>query len=318
MTKVTIVQVIYNHKKFIEPIFTAIFNQTYKDFKVVAVISGNEDGGKELLQEKFPQVEIVDPGYNIGFAKGHNLVFAKYNSEFFQLVNPDLILEPDYIENILKAFENPKIGAATGKLLRYDFKNNKKTNIIDSTGVVVEKSGRGSDRGQHEEDRGQYDNSILIQASSGAGPMYRKSALESIKYINKGEVQFFDEDFHSYWEDVDLGLRMGNAGWESVFAPSALGYHGRGAGSHKGGYKDIWGFVKFHKSLPLTIRKLNYTNHIFMYIKNTKWLYPQFYLREFLMLIYLIMFERDTLRVVPQMLKFLPTMWKKRDFVKRI
>src|SRR6185295_1105828 len=116
MPKVTIVQVVYNTRRFIEPVFSAIFSQTFKDFNVVAVISGNEDGGKELLMEKFPQVEIIDPGYNIGFAAGHNLVFARYKSDFFQLVNPDMIMEPEYIENILKAFGDPKVGAATGKL----------------------------------------------------------------------------------------------------------------------------------------------------------------------------------------------------------
>ena len=120
MPKVTVIQVIYNNRKFIEPVFSAIFAQTYKDFNVVAVISGNEDKGKELLMEKFPAVEIIDPGYNIGFAAGHNLVFSKYPSEFFQLVNPDLIMEPDYIENILKTFDDPKVGAATGKLYQVD------------------------------------------------------------------------------------------------------------------------------------------------------------------------------------------------------
>ncbi|MEK7161395.1 MAG: glycosyltransferase, partial [Patescibacteria group bacterium] len=110
MNKVIIVQVIYNTKRFIEPVFNAIFSQTHKNFEVVAVISGNDDGGKELLAEKFPLVKIIDPGYNIGFAKGHNLVFEKYNNlspalpklgegdnkdyftNFFQLVNPDMIM----------------------------------------------------------------------------------------------------------------------------------------------------------------------------------------------------------------------------------
>ncbi|MFI5205360.1 MAG: glycosyltransferase, partial [Candidatus Paceibacterales bacterium] len=98
MPRVTIVQVLYNHRRFIEPVFSAIFAQTFKDFNVVAVISGNDDGGKELLMEKFPRVEIIDPGYNIGFAAGHNLVFSKYDSEFFQLVNPDMLMESNYVE----------------------------------------------------------------------------------------------------------------------------------------------------------------------------------------------------------------------------
>src|ERR1700722_17493105 len=120
MAKVTVIQVVYNNRQFIEPVFSAILNQTCKDIEVVAVISGNSDGGKELLMEKFPKVTIIDPGYNIGFAAGHNLFFSAKggsasggnNSEFFQLVNPDLILEKDYIEEMLKAFTDEKVGAA--------------------------------------------------------------------------------------------------------------------------------------------------------------------------------------------------------------
>ena len=181
MPKVTVVQVIYNSKKYIQPVFEAIFRQTFKDFNVVAVIAGNADGGKEFLSEKFPQVEIIDPGYNIGFAKGHNLVFEKYPSDFFQLVNPDLIMEPNYIEEILKAFEDPKVGAATGKLLRYDFENNQPTKTIDSTGVSISKSGRARDRGQHEIDYHQFDDLTSVDAVSGAGAMYRREALKAIK-----------------------------------------------------------------------------------------------------------------------------------------
>ena len=173
MPKVTIIQVIYNNKPWIERVSSAIFNQSFKDFNVVAVISGNDDGSKGLIQSKFPQVEVIDPGYNIGFAKGHNLVFNKYEqAEFFQLVNPDLILEPNYIEEVLKAFKDEKVGAATGKLYKIsNFKfqiSNEIQNpkIIDTTGVSISKSGRARDRGQHEVDKGQYDSIVNIYAIS--------------------------------------------------------------------------------------------------------------------------------------------------------
>lgn len=322
MPKVTVVQVIYNSRRFIEPVFSAIFSQTYKDVKVVAVISGNEDGGKELLAEKFPQVEIIDPGFNIGFAAGHNLVFNKYDSEFFQLVNPDLIVEPNYIEEMLKAFDDEKVGAATGKLYQADRKliegpfSSLKSYILnhkflDTTGVSISKSGRARDRGQHEVDNHQFDKLTSVQAVSGAGCMYRRSALQATSY----NLQAFDEDFHSYWEDVDLSWRMANMGWKNVFVPSAIGYHGRGASSSPGGYKNIFGFIKHHRQISSRIRQLNYQNHIFMYIKNSRYLYPQFFVREFFMFWYILFFEASTLKILPAMLKLLPKMWSKRVII---
>ncbi len=317
MPRVTVVQVVYNNRRFIEPVFSAIFSQTFKDFNAVAVIAGNDDGGKELLREKFPQVEIIDPGYNIGFAAGHNLVFEKYDSDFFQLVNPDLVMEPDYIERLIKAFDDSRVGAATGKLLRYDFDRQGKTDIIDSTGVTIGKSGRARDRGQHEVDNGQYDRLTLVAAVSAAGAMYRKEALDNIKYpISNIKNEYFDEDFHSYWEDVDLSWRLTNAGWKNIFVPLAIGYHGRGAGSSENGYADVTGFIKHHKKLSPRIRQLNYRNHIFMYIKNSPWFYPQFFVRELFMLGYVILFETGTLGIVPSMLKLLPKMWRKRKYIR--
>lgn len=323
MSKVTVIQVIYNTRRFIEPVFSAIFAQTYTDIRVVAVISGNDDGGKALLIEKFPQVEIIDPGYNIGFARGHNMIFDKYDSEYFQLVNPDLILEPDYIEKMVAAMDAEKqTGAATGKLyqisgndfdLPRDVFNGQKIlyQTLDTTGVVIYKSGSARDRGQHEIDTGQYDNMADVQAVSGAGSLYRKSALSAIK----DSSQYFDEDFHSYWEDVDLSWRMSNAGWRNIFVPTAVGYHGRGAGSSKNGYRDVVGFIAHHKTLSPRIRQLNYKNHIFMYIKNSKWLYPQFFVREFCMVVYIILFEASTLLVIPNMLQTLSKIWKKRKTI---
>lgn len=331
MSKITIIQVIYNSRRFIEPCFSAIFNQTYKDFRVVAVIAGNNDNGKELLQGKFPQVEIIDPGYNIGFAAGHNLVFEKFDSEFFQLVNPDLILEPSYIENILKAFNDPKVGAATGELYQIDkqaiemgtISLRDGAHLLDTTGVTIAKSGRARDRGQHEPDNGQYDNIIQVQAVSGAGCMYRSSALQAMRLLTAHyplptKFEYFDEDFHSYWEDVDLSWRMANAGWINIFAPLAIGYHGRAAGSSRGGYLHAVDFIKHHRALSPRVRELNYQNHIFMYIKNSRHFYPQFFVREFFMFLYVLFFEISTLKVIPQMLKLLPKMWGKRMLIKKM
>ncbi len=315
MTKVTVIQVVYNNRRFIEPVFSAIFKQSFKDFQVVAVIAGNEDGSKELLKEKFPQVIIIDPGYNLGFAAGHNLVFKEYPSEFYQLVNPDLILEQDYIEEMLKAFDDPKVGAATGKLYqadRQDIEDNtikpRIDKILDTTGVTIAKSGRARDRGQHEKDNGQYDALVDVQAVSGAGPMYRREALEAVKDNN----EYFDQSFHSYWEDVDLSWRLANAGWKNIFVPSAIGFHGRGASSSKKGYVDIIGFIKHHKQISSRIKQLNYKNHILMYVKNSPRLYPQFFIREFFMFFYVLLFEISTLKVVPEMLRLLPRVWRQR------
>lgn len=316
MAKVIAIQVYYNHRRFVDKVFPAVLNQSHKDLEFVVVIAGNDDGGKEYIQEKYPQVKIIDPGYNIGFARGHNEFFAQADAEFFQLVNPDLILEPNYIEEMLKAFGDSHVAAATGKLLQYDFENDRKKNVFDTTGVVYAKSGRARDRGQHEEDHGQYDQARNVIAVSGAGPMYRKSALETVKYQREdGRVEYFDEDFHTYFEDVDLGLRFISAGFKNVFVPSAVGYHGRGVGSTKGGYKNTGTFIKHHQKIAPWIRQLNYKNHIFLAIKNFPRFYLQFFVREFFYNCYVLVFETGTFKVWPEFFRQLPMIWRKRKYI---
>lgn len=330
MPRVILVQVVYNHRRFIPQVFSAVRAQTFRDLKMVAVIAGSQDGSKNYITEHYPEVEIIDPGYNIGFAKGHNLVFAKYDCDFFQLVNPDLIMTPAYVEELVKVFDEQKdglkdgvkagtrIGAAAGKLLFYNFDDNRPTEKIDSTGVVIYQSGRARDRGQHEEDHGQYDADLNVMAVSGAGAMYRKSALEEIKYRRlDGTLEYFDEDFHSYWEDVDLSWRMIHADYACRYAPFAVAFHGRGAGSSEAGYKKVAAFIEHHKTISPAVRQLNYKNHIFMYLKNSPKPHWKFFAREFFMLGYIILFEIGTLKVIPELFRQLPAMWQKRKYIQK-
>lgn len=315
--KVAIIQQVYKSRRYLEPVYAAIAAQTHKDIEVFCQIVDDDGGCKEFIQKNYPSIKILEPGYNIGFSRGHNEIFASSDAEFFQLVNPDLILEPNHVEEMLKVFADPKAGAATGKLLRYNFDENKATNIIDTTGVIAYKTGRARDRGQHEVDNGQYDNQTDLISVSGAGPMYRKAALESVKYKNaEGRFEYFDESFHSYWEDVDLGWRMVNVGWKCKFVPSAVAYHGRQAGSSPGGYKKFFAFVKFHSKMNPRIRQLNYKNHIFMFIKNSPKWYPKFFLRELFMLGFVTVFETSTLKIIPTLFRQLPGIWQKRKYIK--
>lgn len=304
MPKITVQLVVFNSKTYLKQVFSSVYNQTYKDFEVIVVICGNDDGSKEYILENWPKVKIIDPGKNLGFAGGHNLAFKQAQGEFVQIIGNDLLLDPTYLQEQINAFVDPKVASSTGKLFGYDFDQNKSKEVLDTTGVVLYANGRARDRGQHEKDEGQYDNKYLAAAVSGAAPMYRMSALR--------EVGYFDAEFFMYWEDVDLGLRLLHAGYKNVFAPKAVGYHGRGSGSSKEGLRDVSGLKRHRDTISLFTRRLNFKNHIFVVLKNFPKLSVGFFIREFLMLGYIIVFETKTLRVVPEFLKQLPGMLAKR------
>ena len=351
MAKVAIVQMVYNGMKYIPQSFDSMVNQTYKDVEVIAVINGNADGGKEYIQQHYPSVRIIEPSENLKFVRGHNLIFETVDAEFFQLVNQDLILQPTYVEAILQAFADPAVGAANGKIFQYDFDANVASDVLDTTGIVVSKNGRGKSRGQNEQDTGAYDSQLEIVGVDGAACMYRKSALEVVKMPcalsssrmrgsklasraasnarletsvdsrlrgnDREGFEYFDVDFEMYWEDVDLSLRLQNAGFKCRFVPAAVGYHGRTAGSSKKGYKDVAAFKEHHKKLPTWIKEYNYKNHIFLVIKNFPQFYWKFFVREFFMLGYICVFETSTLKILPTMIRQLPAMWRKRKWIQK-
>ena len=307
--KVSVITLPFRKTHLIKPVYDAIFAQTHKDLEVIAVINDSADGSKEIIQQQYPQVKIIEPGKNLFFAAGNNLGIKNSTGEFIQLVNDDLLLEPNYIEEILKAFADSKVAAATGKILRYDFAKNQKTKIIDTTGVVMASSGRARDRGQNQIDHGQFDKNDEVFGVSGAGPTYRKSALEKVKY----EQEYFDEDFVMYWEDVDLSWRLRNANYVINYVPRAVAYHGRTAGQAEGGYLHLLKFIRHHKKLSRQVLKWNYKNHILMYIKNAKHIWhPAFILRELAMLGYIVVFETGTLKVLTGLFRQMPRILAKR------
>lgn len=319
MAKVTLVQVVYNAMKYIPKSFDSMVNQTYRDIEIVAVITGNEDGSKEYIQEHYPTVIIIDPGQNLRFVRGCNLVFEKHqNTDFFQLVNNDLWLEPNYVEKMIEAFDNPRVGAAQGKIYQYNFETQQQSKLLDTTGIIYGKNGGGRSRGQHELDNGQYDDKKELLIVDGAAPMFRRSALEAIKYQRPdGTFEYFDVDFDMYWDDSDISMRLVYAGYKCIFVPEAIAYHGRTASSSEGGYKKVLAFIKFHKKIAPWIRQNNYKNHIFLFIKNSPKWYLQFFVREFFYQIFVLIFEVSTLKILPTLFKQLPLIWKKRKYIQK-
>lgn len=307
--KVSVIILPFRRTGLIKPVFDAIFAQTHKDLEVIAVLNDSQDGSKEVLQSEFPLVKVVDAGKNLYFTGGNNLGIRESSGEFIQLVNDDLILEPTYIEEILKAFLNPKVASATGKILRYDFTKHEKTDVIDTVGIVLSKSGRARDIGQLQKDLGQFDQEMEVFGGSGAAVMYRKSALEQVKY----QQEYLDEDFVMYWEDVDMAWRLQNKGYTAKYMPKAIAYHGRTAGQSKGGYLHLLKFIKHHSKMSRQVLRWNYKNHILMYLKNTKYIHPLFVLREIFMFGYILVFETPTLKVLPELFAQIPKIWKKRQ-----
>jgi len=216
--------------KYLPYFLESLKGQSFKDFKIIAVDNTEsfDNPNKKYIAGKYPEFSLKWMGGNLGFAKANNIIInsaRELNAEYVLLLNPDMILEADAVEKLVDALDNnEELGSVCPKILQWDYKNNKKTKIIDSCGIKEARALRFIDIGQGEEDKGQFDNARVL-GPSGAASIYRINALEKIKETGK----YFDELMFMYKEDCDLACRLKLAGYKSKLVPSAVIYHDRTA-----------------------------------------------------------------------------------------
>lgn len=227
--------------KYLPDFFQSLKNQSFKDFKISVIDNSEieENENKKIIKENYAEVDFSWAGRNLGFAKAYNILMKRameINAEYFLALNPDMIFEPSMIARLFEAAEKwPELGSVAPKILKWDFKNNLKTKIIDTCGIKLLPGLRFVDLGQGLEDKGQF-NEVNILGPSGAAAFYRISALEKVKLGR----EYFDESMFMYKEDCDLAYRLFLAGFKSKSISSSLAYHDRSvSGRGEGGLQVV-------------------------------------------------------------------------------
>ena len=306
----------FNEKHQLEKSISSIFKQDYPNFEVLYIDNASTDGSEEFVREKFPNVKILQTGENRHYGPAHNKGLANSGSELVCLLNTDLELAPNYLSLAVEALlKDEKIAGVQGKTLRPKMEG--QPQLIDGTGLTIDRMRIVRDRGQLEIDKGQYDEPGEVFAICGSNPVYRRKALQEVAI--DGEI--IDEDITAFFDDSDLGWRLRHQGWKLWYEPKAISYHERGVGQSPGGYKHIFALVKFRKQFSVRTKQLAWKNKIYLTLKNDfgKTLRRDFFrilLREIATLGFILIFETRTLAVVPLMMKQLPKILHKRKIIK--
>ena len=257
MVSVTIVT--WNSARYLEECFAALSIQDCHDAEVIIVDNASDDGAREILKRIDPRWRVIYNQENIGFAAGQNQAIRASCGEWVLCLNPDVVLNQDFISQLVAAGEaHPEAGSFSGKLLRYNPGTEQpRTNIIDSTGIHFTRNMRHLDRGAEEVDRGQYDRMQYVFGASGAAAFFRRSFIEDVSV----EGEFFDEEFFAFREDGDLAWRAQLMGWKCLYVPTAVAWHVRRVTPER------------RKDLPLVINWHSAKNRFLMRGKNASgWL----------------------------------------------
>jgi GT2 family glycosyltransferase len=209
----------WNSLALIKPCIESLLRQTVPPQRVVVVDNGSTDGSVDWLREQ-PNLQVIESQINLGFAAANNLGLRACLEDAVLCVNPDVVLDPRYIELCLRHLDRPDMGSVTGKLLRAS-----PVGIIDSTGHAVYGIGWTENRGELSPDGPSFDQAQEVFGVCAAAGLYRAGALESVIV----DDQVFDETYFSYIEDVDLDWRLRWAGWRAWYEPDAVAIHHRSA-----------------------------------------------------------------------------------------
>ncbi|GAA2816637.1 glycosyltransferase family 2 protein [Saccharopolyspora taberi] len=226
--------------RFLDTLATA----TDRPVRVILADNGSTDGAPEKAAER-PEVDLVPTGANLGYGGAANRGVAELGPEhgWIVIANPDLEWQPGALDELLAAAGRWPRGGSFGPLIR------EPDGAIYPSARLIPSLGRGAGHAvlgkiwpSNPWSRAYRQSETAISERtagwlSGSCLLMRREAFDS--------VDGFDPRYFMYFEDVDLGERLGRAGWLNVYVPSAEIMH---IGGHSTGKASARMLTEHHRS----------------------------------------------------------------------
>jgi GT2 family glycosyltransferase len=166
-----------------------------KDIKITVVENSNNYRFKDELEKSYKNVSCVLSNENLGMGAGNNIGIKKAETDFVLILNPDVILEPSTINELIIASEKISNFAIIAPISsdinypNYKFKDNKKISI-------------------------NYNFPFKVKSIDGYAMLFNKKKLDIICHED-----YFDENFFMYLENDDLCKRIIESNEDIFIAP---------------------------------------------------------------------------------------------------
>jgi len=199
---------------------SSFYEHCNKDlFDIFIADTGSSDSEKEWIKNKvlpFGNIKLLEYDY-YNFAKINNDVVKNHitkDYEFVLFCNNDIKILNNVVYGMLKIFkDNPRTGTVGCRLHFED-------NTVQHDGIVTFVDKNQSFRISHLNLRSYYSYTLhtkKLVGSTGALLMIRKSVFE--------KCDFFNENYVSCFEDVELNLKCILLGYDNYYDGSLVSYH---------------------------------------------------------------------------------------------
>mgnify|MGYP001469554668 CR=1 FL=1 len=215
MNKSPLVSVIvlnYNAGELLVNCINSLKKSEYTNLEILIVDNISSDDSQKKCKEKFPDIILIQNDKNLGYCGGNNVGIREAKGEFIVILNPDTIVEPNWINELIIAYDKFGEGLYQPKILSLN-----EENIIQSTGNMLHVFGFGFARDKGNKISNKIEEIEKIGYASGT------CLFTSRKVIDK--VGLLDEFLFLYHDDLDLGWRAAQIGINSYYVPKSKIFH---------------------------------------------------------------------------------------------
>ncbi len=225
--ELSVIIINYNARRHLENCLESLFENTrLRPMEVWVVDNASSDGSVEMLRERFPQVQVIESKENLGFGAANNEAMRRAQGRYKLLLNNDTIVRPGAIDTMVRIIrERPKVGVL-GPLLR-----NEDGTVQISYGNRVNFFSEFLQKrlsARYEAGSPRTRKYVESRSRKEAQPDWVTGACMMLQAGLPEKVQFFDERFFMYLEDVDLCHRVRQNGFQVLYSPEAEFIHLRG------------------------------------------------------------------------------------------
>lgn len=232
--KVGVVILTYNSEDFIEKCLRSVMKSDYSNYICIVVDNNSTDKTTDIVQKKFPKVNLIKNRSNVGYAKGNNIGISyflkKLDISYILILNPDTLVDNKLITELVNFMESSPSAAVAGPIITYA---NLPGTIWFAGGIfnklfcytkhpyMNKKFIRGEYRGLHTNTypryTAPYKNSKKTDFVTGACMMVKTAVFK--------KVGLLPQDYFMYFEDVDFCQKVIKAGYSCYLLAKPLVKH---------------------------------------------------------------------------------------------
>ena len=223
---ISIIVLNYNAGELLLNCINSLMKSTYQNIEILVVDNISSDDSHSKCKKQFPDIKLIQNRKNLGYCGGNNVGIKEAKGEFIVILNPDTIVEENWLDEMFNAFNEFGDGLYQPKIISLN-----ESDIIQSTGNMIHVFGFGFARDKGGKIIEKKEEIEKIGYASGTCLFTTKKVLE--------KVGLLDEFLFLYHDDLDLGWRAAQIGINSYYVPKSKIFHAES-------YSLKWSAKKFY------------------------------------------------------------------------